>query len=175
MDRIQQAEILGKLFSAESGTLKHAKPPETAGSRPWDHWSAPVLLERIAYLQKLAKFGDGTASEELKSFPRYSAMLSVRLRSSGTLEISEEFAQLFIVLEGRATMVKGDEIEQGSRTGKVEDAAINNGSKQELRAGDVVHIAAGTPYQMLIAGERTLGCLVIRIKETKNPDSRTTE
>jgi hypothetical protein len=31
----------------------------------------------------------------------------------------------------------------------------------------VVHIAAGTPYQLLLAGERTLGCLVIRIKETE--------
>jgi mannose-6-phosphate isomerase-like protein (cupin superfamily) len=93
-------------------------------------------------------------------------MLSVRLRS-GTVEISEEFAQLFIVLEGRATMVKGEEIEETSRVVQGKDAVIGDASMQELRAGDVVHIAAGTPYQLLLAGDRTLGCLVIQIKETE--------
>jgi mannose-6-phosphate isomerase-like protein (cupin superfamily) len=166
MDKMQQAEILGKLFSAESRTHERAKSPDTASSRDWDHWSSPVLLERVAYLRKLARFGDGTASEELKEFPSHVAMLSVRLRS-GTVEISEEFAQLFIVLEGRATMVKGEEIEETSRVVQGKDAVIGDASMQELRAGDVVHIAAGTPYQLLLAGDRTLGCLVIQIKETE--------
>ncbi len=167
MDRMEQADILGKLFSAESRTPVHAKSPDTADSRSPDHWSSPVLLERLAYLWKLARFGDGTASEELKAFPGHSAMLSARLRS-GTTEISEEFAQLFIVLEGRATMVKGDETEETSRAGQVKDAGISNESRRELRAGDVVHIAAGIPYRMLLTGDRTLGCLVIRIKETED-------
>ncbi len=166
MDRMQQAEILGKLFSAESGTFERAKPPETAGSRPWDHWSSPVLLERVAYLRKLARFGDGTASEELKSFPGHNALLTVRLRS-GPLEISEEFAQLFIVLEGRATLVRGSAVEETSEASHAKDPGTSNGSKQELRAGDVVHIAAGTPYQMVLAGDKTLGCLVIRIKKVE--------
>jgi mannose-6-phosphate isomerase-like protein (cupin superfamily) len=157
MDRLQQGEILGRLFSAESRVLEHSKSPDTVGPRSWDHWSAPVLLERVAYLRKLARFGDGTANEELRAFPGHSAMLSVRLRS-GTVETSEEFAQLFIVLEGRATMIRGDQIG---------DSAISGGCRQELRAGDVVHIAAGTPYEIMLTGDKTLSCLVIRIKETE--------
>ena len=166
MDRMEQAEMLGRLFSAEGRTPECAKTPDAAGSRSWDHWSSPVLLERLAYLRKLARFGDGTATEELKAFPGHSAMLSVRLRS-GTIEISEESAQLFIVLEGRATMVRGGETEEISRAGQIKDSLIGNGSKQELRAGDVVHIAARTPYRMVLAGDKTLGCLVIQIKETE--------
>jgi len=82
-------------------------------------------------------------------------------------EVDEECAQLFIVLEGRAAMVSGAKIEETSPTSQVTNSISSGGSRRELRAGDVVHIAAGTPYQLLLAGERTLGCLVIRIKETE--------
>jgi mannose-6-phosphate isomerase-like protein (cupin superfamily) len=167
MDKMQQAEILGKLFSAEGRALEHAKSPVIAGPCSWDHWSAPVLLERVAYLQKLARFGDGTASEELKSFPGHCAILSVRLRS-GMAEVNEEFAQLFIVLEGRATLADGRIEGTGhAKAGQIKNSVFENGSKHELRAGDVVHIAAGTSYRILLAGDTTLSCLVIRITEIK--------
>lgn len=64
-------------------------------------------------------------------------------------------------------MVSGAKIEETSPTSQVTNSISSGGSRRELRAGDVVHIAAGTPYQLLLAGERTLGCLVIRIKETE--------
>jgi len=170
MDRMQQAEMLGKLLSGECRTPRYSKSPDTTGSRSCDHWSSPVLLERVAYLHKLARFGDGTASEELKAFPGHSAVLSVRQRS-GTAEVAQECAQLFIVLEGRATMVTGCKIEEASQAGtsRIANSASSSGSKQELRAGDMVHVAAGTPYQLLLTGDKTLGCLVIRIKETEEP------
>jgi mannose-6-phosphate isomerase-like protein (cupin superfamily) len=170
MEKMRQTEILGRLLSVESATPGRAKSPDAAGFPSCDHWSAPVLLERVAYLHKLAKFGDGTASEEFKAFRGYSAMLSVRLRS-GPIEVSEEFAQLFIVLEGRATLVTGRKIEESSqaKAGQIPNSVISNGSKQELRAGDVVHIAVGALYQMLLAGDSTLSCLVIQIKEIREP------
>jgi mannose-6-phosphate isomerase-like protein (cupin superfamily) len=165
MDRMQQAEMLGKLLSGECRTPRPARSPDTASFRSCDHWSSPVLLERVAYLHKLARFGDGTASEELKAFPGHNAMLFVRERS-GMPEVDEECAQLFVVLEGRATMVTGCTIEE-TRSSHVANSTGSGGSTHELRAGDVVHIAAGTPYQLLLAGDRTLGCLVIRIRETE--------
>jgi mannose-6-phosphate isomerase-like protein (cupin superfamily) len=168
MDRMQQAEILGRLFSAENRTHECTEPPDIAGSRPWSHWSAPVLLERVAYLKKLARFGEGAASEEFKALPGHSAMLSVRLRS-GSVEISEGFALLFFVLEGQATVVIGGRTEESSNAGAEPTiiAKIVSGAKQSLRAGDVVHIAAGTPYQLLLAGDKALGYLVIRIRESE--------
>ncbi len=167
MDRMEQAEMLRKLLSSECVTPRPAPSPDTASSLSWNHWSAPVLLERIAYLKKLARFGDGTASEELKTFPGHVAMLSVRLRS-GTVEISDRFAQLFMVLEGHATVVIGGKTEEtcNAGAGPAMNTTIINGSKQQLRAGDVVHIAAGAPYQLLLAGDKTLGYLVIRIRES---------
>lgn len=166
MDRMEQAEMLRKLLSSECVTPRPAPSPDTANSLS-NHWSAPVLLERVAYLKKLARFGDGTASEELKTFPGHVAILSVRLRS-GPAEVNEEFAQLFMVLEGHATVVIGGKTEEtcNAGAGPAMNTTVISGSKQQLRAGDVVHIAAGAPYQLLLAGDKTLGYLVIRIRES---------
>ena len=76
MGRIEQAEMLRKLLSGECKTPRPVKSPDSAGSQSCNHWSSPVLLERVAYLHKLARFGDGEAREELKAFPGHSAMLS---------------------------------------------------------------------------------------------------
>ena len=36
--------------------------------------------------------------------------------------------------------------------------------RQELRAGDVAHVPAGVPHQMLVSGEQTISCLVVKIQ-----------
>ena len=38
--------------------------------------------------------------------------------------------------------------------------------RQELRAGDVAHVPAGVPHQMLVAGEKTITSLVVKVRET---------
>ena len=77
-----------------------------------DHWSSAVLLERGAYLHKLAKAGNGSAGE-----------------TRGT--------------------------------------SIDGGAPQELRAGDVAHVPAGLPHQMLVAADKTVTCLVMKIQENQ--------
>jgi quercetin dioxygenase-like cupin family protein len=42
---------------------------------------------------------------------------------------------------------------------------VADGARQELRAGDVAHIAAGTPHQILLAGDATFTAIVIKIRE----------
>ena len=73
---------------------------------PVDHWPLVILLERAAYLRKLAALGDGTASETLKEYPKHSTMLCFRSRSAD-VELHENFAVMFHVLDGRATLVTG--------------------------------------------------------------------
>ena len=90
-------EIL-KDVNLDEISAKASKP-----KNPVDHWSPPVLLERAAYLRKLAKHGDGSASETLKEYPQHCAMLSFRSRD-GEAEVHERFADLFCVLAGKATL-----------------------------------------------------------------------
>jgi mannose-6-phosphate isomerase-like protein (cupin superfamily) len=123
-------------------------------------------MERAAYLRKLAKHGDGQASETLKEYPQHATMLSFRARD-GEAELHENFADLFYVLEGRATLVTGGTV-IGANTvgpGEVRGAAIEGGKRQELRAGDVAHVPAGVPHQMLVPGDKTFTSFVVKIQQ----------
>jgi mannose-6-phosphate isomerase-like protein (cupin superfamily) len=159
-------EILKELLPVE----KEVTPtlPKKHGSQAphLDHWSPAVLLERAAYLRKLARSGDGQASETLKEYPGHAAMLSFRSRD-GEAELHEHFADIFIVLDGRATLVTGGTIaaERTVGPGETRGDRVEDGVRQELRAGDVAHVPAGVPHQMLLAGEKTISCLVVKIRE----------
>jgi mannose-6-phosphate isomerase-like protein (cupin superfamily) len=168
------------LFSKE--ILKELLPPEpdddvlAATSRAGkqsppgylDHWSAAVLLERAAYLRKLARNGDGAESETLKEYPRHCAMLSFRDRD-GQAEAHENFADVFYVLDGRATLVTGGRVAGAVSVGpgEIRGSLVEGGQRQELRAGDVAHVPAGTPHQMLVAVDKTITCMVIKIQENQ--------
>ena len=131
-----------------------------------DHWSPAVLLERAAYLRKLAKHGDGSASETLKEYPQHCAMLSFRSRD-GEAEVHEKFADLFCVLAGNATLITGGVV-NGARTiapGETRGTSIEGGARQTLRAGDFAHVPAGTPHQMLVKAEDTFTALVMKVQE----------
>jgi mannose-6-phosphate isomerase-like protein (cupin superfamily) len=159
--------ILKQLLSANDSVTQAPNPAATQDQAAMDHTTRPVLMERAAYLKKLARASEGSASEVLKEYPRHNIQLSVRLRS-GTAELHERFADIFIVLDGRATLVTGGAIVKPERTaaGEVRGTKVEGGAKQELRAGDVAHIAAGTPHQILLAGDATFAAIVIKVQET---------
>lgn len=140
--------------------------PGNDGVPQLDHWSPAILMERAAYLRKLARHGDGSAAETLKEYPRHFTMLSFRSRD-GVVELHEEFADLFVVLDGRATLVTGGAM-TGAETigpGEIRGVSIVGGTLQELRAGDVAHVPAGLPHQMLVPSDKTFTSFVMKIKE----------
>ena len=149
----------------KDGTLDEVAP-KSRHRGPLDHWTPPILMERAAYLRKLAKLGDGAAGETLREYPRHAAMLSFRSRN-GEAEIHEKFADLFYVLAGAATLVTCVTV-AGARTtgpGETRGNAIEGGAAQELRAGDVAHVPAGTPHQMLVSSEKPITYFVLKIQE----------
>ncbi|MGA7343551.1 MAG: cupin domain-containing protein [Terracidiphilus sp.] len=146
--------------------LDEVAPKPRRPKSPVDHWSTAVLLERAAYLRKMARVGDGSAAETLRDYPRHAAVLSFQARS-GEAEVDEKHAVLLCILAGNATLVAGGAL-VGARAvgaGEVRGQAVEGGVRQELRAGDVVHIPAGTPHQLHVAGEKSVTCLTIRIQE----------
>jgi hypothetical protein len=142
--------------------------PRVKDRSPVDHWSPPVLLERAAYLRKMAKYGNGSASENIKEFPHYSAGLSFMGRTSEA-EVQEDCSCLFHVLGGTATLLSGGTLTRPKQAGpgELRGDSIENGIRQELRQGDIVHIPAGIPYQFLIAGDKSVTCLIVKIREVK--------
>ena len=159
MDRLAK-EILRDV------SLDEIQPKPQKPVNPVDHWTPPVLLERAAYLRKLARAGDGQASETLREYPQHRAMLSFRSRS-GEVEVHEKFAYLLYVLAGEAVLTTGGTV-AGARIvspGETRGDSIEGGSRQPLRAGEVVHVPAGIPHQFLVSGDKTVTCLVMKIQE----------
>jgi mannose-6-phosphate isomerase-like protein (cupin superfamily) len=158
-------EILKDLFPLEKEVVPPPSKLQAPRLSPIDHWSHPVLLERAAYLRKLAALSDSSASETLREYPQHCTMLSVRLRS-GIAELHEDFADIFYVLEGRAILETGGKL-VGAKViapGEIRGDSIDGGTKQELRAGDVAHVAAAQPHQFLLVADKTVTCLVAKIQ-----------
>jgi mannose-6-phosphate isomerase-like protein (cupin superfamily) len=161
-------KILSELLSVEKElplASKHKRGREADPPRA-DHWPHAILLERAAYLRKLARYSEGSASETIKEFPQHCATLSFRGRS-GIAELHEDFADIFIVLEGRATLVTGGSV-VGSHSigpGETRGDAVDGGSRMELRPGDVAHVPAGVPHQMLVPGDKSFTAFVVKVRE----------
>ena len=130
-----------------------------------DHWSAQDLLEDAKHLQQLAA-EKGSASETLERYPHHYTMLAFRNRSGGG-EVHQNFADLFYILDGHATLVTGGEVVEPRATGPGETlgASVKGGAHQELKAGDVVHIPAGMPHQMVLAEGQTVTYFVMKVEE----------
>ncbi len=164
MDGIS-ARILNELLGAEKELpvrpVSRSEQPPAA-----DHWTRPILMERAAYLAKLAKYGEGSATETIKEYPQHSVLLSFRSRDSEA-EMHEHFAYILLVLNGNATLVCGGTLTRCTSIGpgELRGASVEGGVSHQLHAGDVVYIPAGQPHQLLVPGENTVTCLVLRIQE----------
>lgn len=167
---MRKDELLERLVFSDAALDAYAKAEiartEHRDHKQGDHWSRPVLLERAAYLRKLARFSEGSASETIREVPGYCVMLTVLLRSGDAIT-HEKHAEILIVLDGQASLVSGGTLERAKHVSAEETRgiAISAGSTRDLRPGDVIHLAAGTPHQLLLADEKTLSCLVLRVKE----------
>jgi mannose-6-phosphate isomerase-like protein (cupin superfamily) len=132
-----------------------------------DHWSPPDLLERAKHLQELAA-AKGSASETLEKYPHHFTMLAFRNRSGGG-EVHQNFADVFYILDGHASVITGGEIVEPTTTGpgETQGTAVKGGTSQEVKVGDVVHIPAGMPHQMVVPEGQTITYFVVKVEESR--------
>lgn len=133
-----------------------------------DHWTKAQLLERAKHLQELAAKGDGSASETLEKYPHHYTMLAFREKSGGG-ELHQNFADVFVILDGHAAVVTGGKIvdEKSTGPGEIRGKSVDGGTRQEVRPGDVVHIPAGLAHQTLVADGETVTYFVIKVEEAR--------
>lgn len=133
-----------------------------------EHWSTAELLERAKHLQALADKGDGSASETLEKYPHHYTMLAFRKHSGGG-ELHQNFADIFFILDGHAAVLTGGQLVDQKTTapGEIRGKSVEGGSRQELKAGDVVHIPARTPHQMLLKDGDSVTYFAVKVEETR--------
>ena len=139
-----------------------------AQTMKFDHWSTAELLERAKHLQELAAKGDGSASETLEKYPHHYTMLAYRQHSGGG-ELHQNFADIFFILDGHATVISGGSVVDAKTTGpgEIRGKSVDGGSRQELKAGDVVHIPAGMPHQTLVTDGESVIYFVVKVEESR--------
>ena len=131
-----------------------------------DHYTPESLREQAKPLIEKATATSGAAAETLQKYGVDFTMLSVRSQS-GSPELHEKFADIFIVIDGSATLISGGELDHPttSSPGEMHGNAILHSVTTSLAKGDVVHIPPNTPHQLILPKGSTLTYFVIKVKE----------
>jgi mannose-6-phosphate isomerase-like protein (cupin superfamily) len=139
---------------------------DTARAQQADHYTPDALLQQAKPLQEKAASTNGSASETLQKYGVDYTMLSFRSKD-GTPELHEKFADIFVVVEGSATLLSGGELANptSSSPGEMHGTAILHAATTSLSKGDIVHIPANTPHQLLIPKDGTFTYFVVKVKE----------
>jgi mannose-6-phosphate isomerase-like protein (cupin superfamily) len=104
------------------------------------------------------------ASEQLGRFGNHSFMIAHR-EGDGEAEVHETQADVFFVQTGEATLVVGGEVKDGrtAAKGEIRGPSITGGEKKKLGAGDVVHIPAKVPHQLLVETGKQFTYMIVKI------------
>jgi uncharacterized RmlC-like cupin family protein len=134
-----------------------------AGPAGFDHWTAEQFATHEQALHKNMK--NGLASETLGTWGNHLMLKTRREASSGQAELHEKQTDLIVVQSGHATIIIGGRILNGKTTApnEIRGTSIEGGERQSLKAGDVLHVPAKIPHQVLLDPGQTLDYIVLKV------------
>ena len=100
---------------------------------------------------ELSKKRNQFASRDLARYGNHYTLLAER-EATGSSELHEHEADVFFVESGEAILVSGGKIvnPHTQKTGEIRGTSIDGGERHKLAPGDIIHIPAGTPHQLLV-------------------------
>lgn len=104
------------------------------------------------------------ASESLGKFSNHSFALAHR-EASGEAELHEMQTDIFVVESGEAKLVVGGKV-AGARTtapGEVRGPSIEGGRGMKVATGDIIHIPAKVPHQLLVEPGKQFTYFVVKV------------
>jgi mannose-6-phosphate isomerase-like protein (cupin superfamily) len=137
----------------------------SAGAAPADHYSIADLTKTMEGLKAKAA-ASGSASDTLAKYNNHHTMLAYRTKD-GPAEVHNQYADMFYIVRGEATLLTEGALEgpHEDSPGEIRGSAVTGGKTTVLKEGDVVHIPAGTPHQLLITQGHEFLYFVIKVKE----------
>jgi mannose-6-phosphate isomerase-like protein (cupin superfamily) len=120
------------------------------------------VASKLAAMVQEAKT-PGSSSATLGNYTSSAIRLSVRTASGGG-EIHGRVDDIFVVTDGKATLITGGTV-ANAQTDKDEEtkgSKVENGTAQVIAKGDIVHIPAGMPHQLIIAPGDVFQTIVIK-------------
>jgi len=131
-----------------------------AGVQSWRAADFQALGKQLAGKLNAQKF----ANEKIGDYGNHSLLVTHR-QASGEAEVHETQADIFIVQEGAATLVSGGKVVGGRTTAphEIRGASISGGERRPLAPGDIVHIPAGLPHQVLLGPGRQFTYTIVKV------------
>lgn len=114
--------------------------------------------------QTLAQKRTPFASQELVRYGNHYTMLALR-EATGSSELHEHEADIFVIQGGAATLVTGGKMVNPHTTtpGEIRGSSIEGGERHRIASGDIVHIPAGTPHQLLVEKGEPFTYFVVKV------------
>ena len=124
-------------------------------------WSNDAIKARSEALKKVMK--DGLANETLSNWGTHQ-LLVVHREATGQAEYHETQADVIIVRSGSGSIKIGGKIMDGKTTApnEIRGTWIEGAELHQLREGDVMHIPAKTPHQVMLETTQTIDYLAIK-------------
>ena len=142
-----------------------AIPSYAQVGRKAEIFSGQDVAGQLATLAQMAK-ASGSSGGTLGDYKSHAIKLSVRTASGGA-EIHAHYDDIFIVTQGKATLLTGGTVvdAQTGGDGETKGSRIQDGTSQTITKSDIVHIPAGTPHQLIIVPGDIFSTIVVKVKE----------
>jgi len=145
------------LFIASAAWLAAADP---AGFAQWK------AAELKSYEKKLAPKVDAKkiASQPLGSYGNHTLSV-IHREGSGEAELHETQGDIIIVESGEATLIVGGTVVDAKTTAphEVRGPSIKDGVRKQIGPGDIVHIAAQTPHQLMVPAGKQVTYAIVKV------------
>lgn len=132
-----------------------------------EYHSASELKQQFARLAVEAKArNSGSTGADWGAYENHALKLSYR-RSSGQAEVHLHLTDVMIVTGGSATIVTGGTVvdPKSDNANEIKGRSIEGGTQQVLSEGDIIHIPAGTPHQLILDQGKDFQAFVIKIHD----------
>jgi len=113
-----------------------------------------------------ARLKNGLASQPLGNMGNYTFGMTLRTQS-GTAEIHEKMADIFVIESGEAIVATGGKLvdSRTSAPGEIRGTSVDGGEEHHVTAGDVLTIPAGMPHQMKVVPGQQVLYLAIKVAQ----------
>jgi len=104
------------------------------------------------------------ASKEFKRYSNHYTMLAYRA-ATGSSEVHEHEADIFVIQDGEGTLITGGALVNAhtEKPGELRGSSISGGERAHFAPGDIFHIPAGTPHQMLVEKGKPVAYFVVKV------------
>ena len=128
-------------------------------------FSSKDVHAKMAESAKQAQ-SSGSGGATFGDYKSHAIKFSARTKSGGA-EVHQHFDDIMIVEKGSATLITGGTVvnPQTHADGEITGTGIAAGHVQTVSEGDIIHVPAGTPHQLMLRDGTDYRALVIKVRE----------